>query len=112
MSRYRDRDIYENKEDVYEELRNKRGVKKISHYATSKFRSLTLEEHSELSVVTHTWVVGDRLYKLSHKHYGTTEYWWMIAKFNGKPTESHIKIGDKIRIPLPLNKALALLEDQ
>ena len=28
-NRYRNREIYENREDVYEELREKRGVKKI-----------------------------------------------------------------------------------
>ncbi len=112
MSRYRDRDIYENMEDVYEELRDKRGVRKINHYATPFFRALTAEDHSELSVVVHTWTIGDRFYKLSHKYYGSTEHWWLIAKFNGKPTETHVKIGDKIRIPLPFDKALSLLEEE
>jgi len=111
MSRYRTREIYDNREDVYEELRDKRGVGKITHYASPQFRRLTPEENSQLTYITHTWKVGDRFYKLSHKHYGTTEYWWLIAKFNGIPTESHIKLGDKIDIPLPLNRAIALLEE-
>lgn len=111
-SRYKNREVYENREDVHEEMRERRGVKKIDHYASPEFKSLTPEEYSQLSTVTHTWVVGDRFYKLSHKHYGTTKYWWLIAKFNARPTESHVKIGDKIDIPLPLDRALALLEER
>ena len=111
-NRYKNREIYENTEDVYEELREKRGVKKINHFASPHFKSLTREENAQLATVTHTWIVGDRFYKLSHKHYGTTKYWWLIAKYNGKPTESHINIGDKIDIPLPLDRAIALLEEQ
>ena len=111
-SRYRSRDTFNNKEDVYEELRDKRGVKSIRHFSSPNFKTLTPEENRELTVVTHTWSIGDRFYKLSYKHYGTTKYWWLIAKFNGIPTESHLELGDKIDIPLPLNKAIALLEDQ
>lgn len=111
-SRYRNREVFDNREDVYEEMRDKRGVKKISHFASPNFKSLTPEEYAQLTAVTHTWSVGDRFYKLSYKHYGTTKYWWLIAKFNDKPTESHVKIGDKIDIPLPLNRALALLEEE
>lgn len=111
-TRYRNREIYDNREDVYEDLRDKRGVKKIEHYSSPNFKALTPAEHAQLATVTHTWSVGDRFYKLSHKHYGTTKYWWLIAKFNGVPTESHLKIGDKIDIPLPLNRAIALLEEE
>ncbi len=111
-NRYRNREIYENREDVYEDLREKRGVKKIDHYSSPNFKALTSEERSQLSTITHAWTIGDRFYKLSHKHYGTTKYWWLIAKFNGVPTESHLKIGDKIDIPMPLNTAIALLEEQ
>tara|TARA_R110001583_G_scaffold52441_1_gene162930 strand:- start:351 stop:692 length:342 start_codon:yes stop_codon:yes gene_type:complete len=110
-SRYRNREIYENRENVYEELREKRGVKKVSHYGSPEFKTPTLEERMELTTLAHSWTHGDRFYKLSHKHYGTTKYWWLIAKFNGIPTEAHLKIGDKIDIPLPLNKALAILEE-
>ena len=111
-SRYRNREVFDNREDVYEEARDKRGVKKISHFATPNFKPLTPEEHAQFTTITHTWIVGDRFYKLSYKHYGTTKYWWLIAKFNSTPTESHVKIGDKIDIPLPLSRALALLEEE
>ena len=111
-TRYRNREIYENREDVYEDLRRNRGVKKIEHYNSPEFKSLSQKEYSSLTPLTHTWTIGDRFFKLSHKHYGTTKYWWLIAKFNAKPTESHISIGDKIEIPLPLERALALLEER
>ena len=35
------------------------------------------------------------------KYYGDAEYWWLIAWYNNKPTESHFKLGDVVYIPLP-----------
>ena len=52
----------------------------------------------------HVWGVGDRYYKLASRYYGDPTYWWVIAWFNKKPTESHIEVGDFIRVPLPLNQ--------
>jgi nucleoid-associated protein YgaU len=109
--RYESREVYENKEDVYEDLRRNRGVNKVVHYSTPKFEALTPEQVSSLTPISHTWTTGDRFYKLSHKHYGTTKYWWLIAKFNGTPTETHVKLGDKVKIPLPLGKAIELLSE-
>jgi len=34
--------------------------------------------------------------------------WWVIAWFNKLPTESHIKLGDVIYIPMPLNEILKI----
>jgi hypothetical protein len=32
--------------------------------------------------------------------------WWVIGWFNKKPAESDLKIGDKVLIPMPLEKIL------
>ena len=107
-SRYIPRRVFDNKEDVHENLRDARGVKKIRHYETPSFNSLTASEHGRLTIATHLWKVGDRFYKLSHRFYGTTRYWWVIARYNKTPTEAHVKLGQKISIPMPLDKILNL----
>ncbi len=108
--RYQDREILENTEDASEDLRKKRGVKKIHHYSTSIFGKPSVEDYANLTLVPHLWKVGDRFYKLAHEHYGSSKYWWVIAQFNSKPTESHVLIGEKIIVPLPLDSALIALE--
>jgi len=47
---------------------------------------------------------------LASKYYGDPKQWWVIASFNRTPTESHVKIGDLIRIPLSLADALQVIE--
>jgi nucleoid-associated protein YgaU len=46
---------------------------------------------------------------LAHKHYGDANLWWIIAWYNKKPTEAHVKMGDIITIPLPLDKVIRYL---
>jgi len=55
---------------------------------------------------THIWGLGDRYYKLAHVYYGDSRYWWVIAWFNKKPTEQHVKLGDIVKVPLPLETVL------
>ena len=59
--------------------------------------------------VSHVWSVGDRFYKLAHKYYGDSKMWWVIARFNSKPTEAHLNLGDVIAIPVPLTDALRIM---
>ena len=105
-TRYRDREKFTNTEETSEHLREARGVKKIEHYNTAEFRELTENDFSEIKEVPHTWTTGDRFYKLSYKYYGVTTYWWIIARYNNCPTEAHVKLGQQIFIPVPLNKML------
>ena len=107
-SRYDTRRVFDNKEETSENLREARGVKKIRHFDTPQFNNLTSAQHRSLTVTLHLWKAGDRFYKLSHKHYGTTKYWWVIARYNMTPTEAHVKIGQKIQIPQPLDKILTI----
>ena len=108
--RYVDREILENTEDTYEQVRKDRGVKKINHYSTAKFGKPSVQDYSNMTLIPHLWAIGDRFYKLAHKHYGSSKYWWVIAQFNSKPTESHVSIGEKIVIPFPLETVLVSLE--
>jgi len=54
----------------------------------------------------HLWKIGDRYYKLAHKYYGNAKYWWVIAWYNKKPTESHMQLGETLYIPSPLEDIL------
>ena len=111
-SRYDDRQIYENTEEAYREQRENRGVKRIIHYNTAVLGSISDIDFDKISVIAHTWSVGDRFYKLSHKYYGSTKYWWVIAQYNATPTESHVSIGQKIRIPVPLEEVIEALRGE
>jgi nucleoid-associated protein YgaU len=94
----------------YKNMLRKRGLNFIDIYGTPKLAHVTKKQVVNLKLVGHTWRVGDRYYKLAHKYYGDPEMWWIIAWYNQKPTESHLKVGDTITIPLPLDRILAYLK--
>ena len=52
------------------------------------------------------WKIGDRYWKYAAKYYDNPQMWWVIGWFNKKPAESDLKIGDKVLIPMPLEKIL------
>jgi hypothetical protein len=56
-----------------------------------------------LNYEEHFWAAGDKYFKLSYKYYGSQNDWWIIARFNGKPTDADLKIGDRLVIPFPLD---------
>lgn len=95
--------------DFYRELRERRGVKKIEHFTTPVLRQPTLADRSRLKTSTHIWKYGDRFYKLAHQFYGDTRYWWVIAWYNGIPTEAEANTGDVIEIPLDISETLLVL---
>lgn len=98
-----------NNHELYEETFRERGVKHIDHYPTPKMKELTVDHIHKLENIPHVWSVGDRFHKLAHKYYGDSTMWWVIARFNGTPTESHVNLGDVIVIPTPLADVLSVL---
>ena len=107
-TRYDNRTIRTNSQQVYKDLLDKRGIKKVTQYTTPVLNDITPEERSSLERISYVWKVGDRLYKLAAQYYGDQELWWLIGWYNQKPTESHFKIGDVLYIPTPLEDVLAL----
>lgn len=102
--RYTDDDLVLNNNKIYKKyLSDTRGVNSIVQYRTRPLRYPTAEEISTLDYEKHVWKVGDRFSKLAYKYYGDVEMWWIIAMFNKAPTEAHVKAGNLIYIPLPLN---------
>jgi len=61
-----------------------------------------------LREIDYTWGTGDRYFKLAHKFYGDASLWWLIAWYNQAPTDSHVKTGEVIQIPLPLDAIMAM----
>jgi len=109
INRYSNRIQSKNDLEMYEGFFRDRGVKFINHFKTPNFTYADYEKIKYLTTVEHVWTAGDRYFKLASQYYGDSKDWWIIAKFNNKPTESHVAVGDIILIPKPLNVVLDLM---
>tara|TARA_Y100000593_G_scaffold85767_1_gene163347 strand:+ start:769 stop:1116 length:348 start_codon:yes stop_codon:yes gene_type:complete len=111
ISRYSKTKTKFNDDLGYREMFSKRYGRRqgIPILETTRLSYPSFEEILDFGYVTHVWGVGDRYYKLSALHYGSESYWWVIAWFNQKPTEQHIKVGDLIRVPKPLVDVLSAI---
>jgi nucleoid-associated protein YgaU len=98
-----------NDSSYYAPLRKSRDKRAITHYATKQIGNPTVADRASLKRVRHVWKYGDRLYTLAHKYYGDSEYWWVIAWWNGYGTEATIKNGAVLAIPLNIEEALKIL---
>ena len=98
-----------NDTDFYRELRERRGVKQIEQFTTPRLRQPSVSDRIRLKTSTHIWKYGDRFYNLAHQYYGDTRYWWVIAWWNGIPTEAEANTGDVLEIPLDLSETLLVL---
>ena len=112
MKRYEDKKILQNQEDSYSEILEDRGVKYIRQYGSANLTHPDATDIGTLERVGHIWQIGDRYYKLAHQYYGNSKYWWVIAWYNQKPTESHVALGDVLKIPFPLYKVLSFLRNE
>ncbi len=79
----------------------------LEYYATPFFPVLDRGIISEFKHIRHTWKAGDKLYKLAERYYGDSTSWWIIALYNSKPTEAHIRNGEIILVPTPVGAVLA-----
>ena len=89
--------VVTNRSEIYERIFELRGVKSITHYGTKTFEKL---DKMKLRVMNHNWSYGDTLHKLALSYYGSPKNWWKIGLVNGKPTDAHYNIGDKVFIPV------------
>ena len=110
MSRYSERILSINDEEQYKNLLDKRGVKNIEQYRTLEKDVFEQKVYDSIETVNYVWKYGDAYWKLATKIYGDPKYWYVIASFNKRPTESHNKIGDTLKIPLNLADALQVVE--
>ena len=107
MPRHGTENLTRNEEELYEEFFEERGVSGITHYRTPRWPPLTTKIRKRLTRQRHIWSLGDRYWNLAHKYYGNPKFWWIIAWYNMSPTEGHLKAGDVVYIPFPLDKILS-----
>lgn len=106
MSRYNNSNPINNNS----EIANKRGANSIRHHGVQIINHPSIRDRMELLSTSYIWSNRDRLYNLSYQYYGDPRYWWVIAWFNGKPTEADFYAGETIEIPLNIEKALEIFE--
>jgi len=104
--RYKKRILAFNANELYSEHFIKRGVDYIDQYTTPILAHPTPSQIKNLNIIHHSWTHGDKYYKLAHRYYKNSTMWWVLAWFNKKPTESHIKVGEILYIPTPLTEVL------
>ncbi len=104
--RYDNRKLFTNDNERYEKVLDDRDVKSILHYNTAQMSYPSQSEMEQITKSRHVWTTGDRYYKLAYKYYSSTQYWWVIALFNQKPTEADVTVGEVIFIPTPLEAVL------
>jgi len=105
-TRYDNRLILLNKDELYMKFIEERNLKSIRQYGTGTLKYPTVDELKSITRVRHIWKTGDRYFKLAIKYYGSAQYWWVIALFNQKPTEANVTVGDLIYVPTPLEAIL------
>jgi hypothetical protein len=108
-SRYSKFKILDNDSDYYAPLRKSRGLRNIQHFETPILHHPGVLTRAVIKSETYMWKYGDRLYNLAHQYYGNAEFWWIIAWYNGYPTEASIRNGAIIEIPLSLEEVTVAL---
>ena len=105
-TRYNNRDVDFLRAGLYQDMLEDRGVRQLAHFKTAHMSKVEAQLRSTLRRIDHVWGSGDRYYKLAEKYYGNPKLWWVIAWYNTRPTEAHVKVGDLIKIPMPLEKVM------
>lgn len=98
-NRYRDRAIVNNDLEEYKEVFKKRNVKFIRQYMSPNFKNPNEKDLSKMQITAYKWKFDDTFHKLAYAFYGDVSAWWIIARFNNKPTEAHVAVGDIIYVP-------------
>ena len=105
--RYKNQRVFVNDTEPYKKYLKTRGLKWIKQFNTPKMSYPTDQQAREnFTTIKHIWATGDRYFKLADEYYGDPTMWWVLAFYNQKPTEFHIKLGDIIFIPTPLESIL------
>lgn len=105
--RYKNQSIFTNVGEAYRRyLKKTRGLKEIKQFDTPVFKHPSVQEIKNFTRIKHIWGTGDRYFKLAEEYYQDPTMWWVIALYNQKPTEFHVKPGDVVYVPVPLETVL------
>ena len=106
-SRYTNTKMFRNNLPMYENILEERATTEIAQYQTTRFKHLNESQKASIYEKEYSWQVGDRLEKISSRMYDNHQYWWIIARYNNKPTDAHYERGDVVKIPMPLSLILS-----
>jgi hypothetical protein len=95
----KNRELYNNNNDLYRKKFENRSVKYITQYKTPTFSQITDEMLEDIDFFNYAWTRGDSWQYIADKFYDSPKDWKYLALFNKKPTEAHISVGDVIRLP-------------
>ena len=104
--RYTTRTKIQNNSDLYEDLKEERGLVNFTHYSLPEFKGFDPSFNSSIINISYVWKNQDHFYKLANQYYRDPKLWWVIAFYNNKPTEQSIEIGETILIPTPIEIVL------
>jgi len=102
----RNRSKAKNSNDQYKDIFDEKGVKFIEQFRTPSLKKIP----DLLPTFDYVWKQGDQYWSLSYKYFGNRKYWYVIALLNNKPTESHVSIGETIKIPYDIYQALEVIK--
>ena len=105
-NRYTNTRLFNNTNVLFADEFEDRGVKYIRQYTTTPYKELTEDQKGSLVAKKVEWQNADRLDKIAAREYNNSEYWWIIARYNGKPTDAHFRPGDELLVPHPLTLIL------
>ena len=108
ISRYSNRFIFNNKNEMYKSIMYDKGLTEIRQYGSRRLGYPNKEQMRNITKEAHIVVSGDRLSTLATKAYGDPELWWVIGWFNQKPGDFALTAGETIYIPMPLDYILTL----
>lgn len=96
-----------NNTEVIKSFLEKTGASKVDHYGLIFYGDPVSQQFlEEISIVDHVFKKGDRLSIIAHNYYGDAKLWWLLAWFNGKPTDFECKVGDIIKVPSPVEEVI------
>ena len=110
MSRYNKYNIVKSTRQTRRGILERRDMSQAEHYDILKMHNPNYLERSRIATKIHVWKLGDKFYKLADTFYGDPRFWWVIAWYNGTPTEANLRLGAMIEIPLNLEEALKVLK--
>jgi hypothetical protein len=109
MSRYGSSKLINNDSDFYSPIVEKRGLKSLQQFQTILIHNPQVFERLQIKTDSHVWKYGDRYYNLAQAYYQDPQLWWIIAWYNGYPTEANVKVGDVLEIPLNFEQIIEVL---
>ena len=69
-----------------------------------------IQQDSSITETVVKWKQGTHMWRLASEFYGDHSLYWVIAAYNGKPTDAHWKIGEKVKIPFPVARVISYFE--